>query len=732
MITQPPMSGLVVAAGGGSVPALTANRAVVSDSGGSLSTSSVTAAEIGYVAGAASNLQTQITNITPVSFAPSTMTVDIGTLNAGTAADLAAVGGTDVSIQEVASTGLQVQLDATGVTRLSTFVFYGQYSGGASHDIVVEFWNWGASAWEQVGVFSTTTAKQWYSFALNNAGAYIQSTNSRMRFRHVGSGIPSHYLLLDKVAFAYGAVAGVGSVGASSVAFIPSGDIAATNTQAAIQEVADERVPYTGANWDVDLGSKNLTTTGTGTLGSINVPGAAVAAVPAVTGLTLSLGTSTALGYRLGTFYCAVYAFKVINGIKVFSSAVNASIVPGSGVPGKAIIISWTDVAAGTADGYRVYAVKNSSSSAAINYVETNYGTPTFTANSPVVFNNIALDFPYVLPQTADNLITTVYSGASTLNTNIPAIYSSGLKIAANATVSGTLATIGESNFYSKATFWGAIFLGGSQALYQDSSGNTAILNQVASFDTAVSLSKQNIVIGRGAGGTSVFTGTNNVLIGELAGSANSSQSGCVAIGYACAQQACPGPFIAIGSYALPTAANQAIFGGAYSPINDVYFGYGVTYPSPNSVTINPCGGSGTNISGGKLTLAGGKSTGSAVPGVVSLATSSTIAGGTTLQTLTDRVVVSEANTQFLNGVRMNRVAVTSNYSVLPSDYIVHCTSGSFTVTLPATSIAGQIYVIKNSGSGTVTVSTTDQGAVSLAPGVAVEVFGDGSSWQVF
>lgn len=53
-------------------------------------------------------------------------------------------------------------------------------------------------------------------------------------------------------------------------------------------------------------------------------------------------------------------------------------------------------------------------------------------------------------------------------------------------------------------------------------------------------------------------------------------------------------------------------------------------------------------------------------------------------------------------------VAVTATYSVLSSDYTVNCTSSTFTVTLPtAVGATGQVFVIKNSGIGTITIACT-------------------------
>ena len=52
--------------------------------------------------------------------------------------------------------------------------------------------------------------------------------------------------------------------------------------------------------------------------------------------------------------------------------------------------------------------------------------------------------------------------------------------------------------------------------------------------------------------------------------------------------------------------------------------------------------------------------------------------------------------------------AKIANYTATASDYTIDCTSGTFTVTLPtAVGITGRIYVITNSGAGTITVATT-------------------------
>ena len=52
--------------------------------------------------------------------------------------------------------------------------------------------------------------------------------------------------------------------------------------------------------------------------------------------------------------------------------------------------------------------------------------------------------------------------------------------------------------------------------------------------------------------------------------------------------------------------------------------------------------------------------------------------------------------------------AVSTTYAILATDYTVNCTSGTFTVTaLTAVGITGQVFNVKNSGSGTITLATT-------------------------
>jgi len=182
-----------------------------------------------------------------VSYCATTMTVNRGTLNSGTVSDLCAVGGTDVDIQELAgSDPLRVTFAFTGVARMSSFVFYGDYNGGAGHEVWVEIYNPNTTNWDFLGQFSASVTKQWYSFNIFTPNTYISLGNVQVRINHQGTGINTHKLILDYVDVNFGGAGGGTTIGASSVYFIPAGNISATNVQTAIQELDSEKEPALG------------------------------------------------------------------------------------------------------------------------------------------------------------------------------------------------------------------------------------------------------------------------------------------------------------------------------------------------------------------------------------------------------------------------------------------------------------------------------------------------------
>lgn len=105
-----------------------------------------------------------------------------------------------------------------------------------------------------------------------------------------------------------------------------------------------------------------------------------------------------------------------------------------------------------------------------------------------------------------------------------------------------------------------------------------------------------------------------------------------------------------------------------------------------------------------------------------------------------DEVLVFQYNFALgsTGGASYNFVQKTANYTVLNSDYYIECTANSFTVTLlSASGIGGQTFVIKNSGTGTITVdgngSETIDGELNqtLSQNDSMTVVSNGTNWII-
>jgi hypothetical protein len=81
----------------------------------------------------------------------------------------------------------------------------------------------------------------------------------------------------------------------------------------------------------------------------------------------------------------------------------------------------------------------------------------------------------------------------------------------------------------------------------------------------------------------------------------------------------------------------------------------------------------------------------------------------------------------------------TANYTIDNTDCVINCTANTFTVTLPtAAGVEGQYYIIKNSGTGVITIdgdgSETIDGAANKNLAVQYEsltVISNGVNWLV-
>lgn len=167
----------------------------------------------------------------------------------------------------------------------------------------------------------------------------------------------------------------------------------------------------------------------------------------------------------------------------------------------------------------------------------------------------------------------------------------------------------------------------------------------------------------------------------------------------------------------------------------DVKVATGFTTDGVSKLTL---GVAGTSVGGLLLTNATSGTvelrpvTGALGTTVLSLfAGSDTLVGLAATQTLTNKTLTAPK-------VDWGYTAKTANYTVTLDDCVVNCTTGSFTVTMPtAVGIAGRMFVIKNRGTGIITLAgnsgQTFDGAASptLAADVSMTLLSDGANWIV-
>ena len=116
-------------------------------------------------------------------------------------------------------------------------------------------------------------------------------------------------------------------------------------------------------------------------------------------------------------------------------------------------------------------------------------------------------------------------------------------------------------------------------------------------------------------------------------------------------------------------------------------------------------------------------------------ASSGTFTGGITASSIGSTNVALSGG--MISGVNLPYVAKTTSYTIQSSDYIVDCTSGALTITLPSATGHNRSHVIKDASTGEITVTTTGQlidGATQFKMSVQYEsitVYSDGSNWKI-
>jgi len=153
--------------------------------------------------------------------------------------------------------------------------------------------------------------------------------------------------------------------------------------------------------------------------------------------------------------------------------------------------------------------------------------------------------------------------------------------------------------------------------------------------------------LGAGTGSQNIAIGSNARALGNYAIAINNGQAeaGGIAVSYTRA---------ASGEFAVASSTTYM----GLTPITNIYFGSGKIRQNPDgtynggagtSYTINGSGAYGTNLDGGSVTIAGGKATGTGLGGDIILSTATSLASGTTLQSLTNRWWIKNNTGTFAN-----------------------------------------------------------------------------------
>jgi hypothetical protein len=205
-------------------------------------------------------------------------------------------------------------------------------------------------------------------------------------------------------------------------------------------------------------------------------------------------------------------------------------------------------------------------------------------------------------------------------------------------------------------------------------------------------------------------TGSKNVAIGSQVMYENTSGSSNIALGLDAGRR--------ISGGSANQTSNQSIFIGedtrasGAGNTNEMVFGHTAIGQGSNTVTLGN-----------------------------SSITKTFLRGNTMVNTTTDNGVDELQVNGSISGIGFKQAYVTKTgaYTATNDDYVIDCTSGTFTVTLPASSgRTGRILIIKNSGAGTITVdgnaSETIDGATTYSLAVqyaTIQIMSDGTNWKI-
>jgi hypothetical protein len=272
---------------------------------------------------------------------------------------------------------------------------------------------------------------------------------------------------------------------------------------------------------------------------------------------------------------------------------------------------------------------------------------------------------------------------------NAPVVNNGGVAIGAGATV-GQGAFVGGVAIGSDAVAGNGVAIGPS-AVCSSGEGEVAIGFSATAADLAIAIGSSanaalggahgdgsiaigrsasagestDIAIGTGSGATAAGAG-GNILLASGVGGAGVTGHDCVVIGSSSNNGGASAPAASSGNFSTviggnstaahagvhifgrgitSTANNQCVLGGTDDPVATVYIGNGITNAVPQNVVVGGTGGSGLNIAGAQVTIAGGIATGDAAGGSILFQTSVVAASSSTPQALATALTIDNTQT---------------------------------------------------------------------------------------
>ena len=141
--------------------------------------------------------------------APSSLTVNIGTINSGDISSVARAEGDDLIIDEdnTSTPGFDIEFTFTNINSPPHHIhFYGYYTGSAAHDVEAKLWNYNTSSWDDLRAdlrdFPDDTNYYLREFGVEGIPSDYLSSGKEVKFQiyHTTGGSPGHEMLIAKLA----------------------------------------------------------------------------------------------------------------------------------------------------------------------------------------------------------------------------------------------------------------------------------------------------------------------------------------------------------------------------------------------------------------------------------------------------------------------------------------------------------------------------------------------------